>query len=88
MITLYARSRKSAARDAPSALPPPGAPRPYRPEYAEEARSLCLLCDMGEEAVAKALRDPLGTLREWKATVPEFAAIGGGWPSVTWSDGT
>src|SRR5512143_601138 len=52
---------------------PPPMTATYRPDYAEEVHGLCLLGDMDEAAIAEALKVSLETLREWLATVPEFA---------------
>jgi hypothetical protein len=52
---------------------PPPMPATYCSEFAEEAHGLCLLGDMDEDAIAKALDVSVETLREWLATVPEFA---------------
>ena len=48
-------------------------PAPYKPEYAEEARTLGLLGETTDEALARALEVTVETLDEWRRTEPEFA---------------
>ena len=47
-------------------------PRPYRPEFAEEARKLALAGATDKE-MAWHFEVPLATLHDWLASVPEFA---------------
>src|SRR5882724_9472661 len=61
------RTSKSKAR-------PERVPALYRPEYAEQARKLCLLLGATDQELARFFDVPLAALRDWLASVPEFAA--------------
>lgn len=50
---------------------PPGRPTKYRPEYAEQARSLCLL-GATDEDLAAAFRVSVRSISGWKTQYPEF----------------
>jgi hypothetical protein len=45
----------------------------YKPEYADQARKLCLLLGAEDQDLARFFNAPLDTLREWLVAVPEFA---------------
>ena len=49
-------------------------PPSYRPEYAEQARKLCLLLGADDQELARFFDVPPATLGEWLAAVPAFAA--------------
>src|SRR5882724_1969007 len=61
------RTSKSKAR-------PERVPALYRPEYAEQGRKLCLLLGATDQELARFFDVPLAALRDWLASVPEFAA--------------
>lgn len=45
----------------------------FKPEYAEQARKLCLLLGAEDQELARFFGVPIDTLGEWLVAVPEFA---------------
>lgn len=52
---------------------PPAQPASYKPEYAEQARKLCLLMGATDEELARFFDVSGATLGLWLASIPEFA---------------
>lgn len=52
---------------------PESTPPAYHPDFAQQARKLCLLLGADDEALARFFDAPLATLNDWRAAVPAFA---------------
>ena len=63
---------KKAKPKAPVAANPVGRPTKYKPEYAEQARKLCLLGYTDAE-LADFFNVSTDTINEWKVVHPEFS---------------